>query len=325
MSSRRTFIGQAAACSLGLAGSGLAFAQAWPARPLRFVVGLPPGGGTDATVRVLAAALKDRIGPGVVIENMTGAGGTIASGSVARAAPDGYTFEVKTISAAVINSFVYSNLAYQPVSDFRAVSLVGRAPLVAAVPGNLPARNINEFLALLKANPKKYSYGSSGVGTITHFAGEMFNRQAGVEMVHVPYRGNGPALAGLMSGDVALIFDTVGSTKQHLQSGKLRSMGVTTPTRTEFLPDSAPIGAAVPGFAMDTWFGIFAPARTPKEIVDRLSADIAAVMKQPAVSNRIKELGYEPVGSTPEEFDKFWHAELDKFGPLVKQMGVKAN
>ncbi|MGE4239060.1 Bug family tripartite tricarboxylate transporter substrate binding protein [Ramlibacter sp.] len=322
---RRTFLAQAAATTALASVAPHVHAQAWPARPVRFVLGLPPGGGTDATIRVIAAALKDRIGPGVVVDNVTGAGGTIASANVARAAPDGYTFEVKTVSAAVINSFVYTNLAYQPVNDFKAVSLIGRAPLVAAVPGNLPARNLAEFVALLKANPKKYSYGSSGIGTITHFAGEMFNRQAGVEMMHVPYRGNGPAMAGLLAGDVALIFDTVGSTKQHLQSGKLRSLGVTTAKPTEFLPGSAPIGATVPGFAMDTWFGIYAPAKMPKDIVDRMSAEIAAVMKQPAIAERVKELGYEPAGSTPEEFDRFWREELDRYGPLVKQMDVKVN
>ena len=306
-------------------GNDAAAADPWPTRPVKLVLGLAAGGGTDVAIRIVAAALSERLGQSVVIENVTGAGGTIASGNVARAVPDGYTWEVKTISAAVINTFVYENLAFNPVNDFKAVSLVGRAPLVAVIPSSLPGRNLAEFLALLKANPGKYGYGSSGIGTIPHFAGEQFKRLAGVDLVHVPYRGNGPALAALLAGDVALIFDTVGTTKQYMDSGRIRSIGITTAERTEFLPDAAPIGTLVPGFAIDTWFGIFAPAKTPPEIIDRMAAEVAAVLKQPATAARVKEVGYEPVGSTPEQFDRFWRDQLDKFGPLVKKMEIKPN
>ena len=322
---RRAFVALLALCSLLPAASDAAAADPWPTRPVRLVIGLAAGGGTDVTARVVAAALKDRLGQNVVVDNVTGAGGTIASGRVARAAPDGYTFEVKTISAAVINSFVYQNLSYNPVTDFKAVTLVGRAPLVAVIPNDLPARNLAEFLALLKANPGKYSYGSSGVGTIPHFAGELFNRLAGVEMVHVPYRGNSPALAGLLASDVALVFDTVGSTRQYIQAGRIRSVGVTTAERTEFMPDAPPIATLVPGFSIDTWFGIYAPAATPKEIVDRMAAEVAAVLRQPAVAAKVRDLGYEPVGSTPEEFDRFWREQLERFGPLVRKMDIKPN
>ena len=196
---------------------------------------------------------------------------------------------------------------------------------MAVIPNDLPARNLAEFLALLKANPGKYSYGSSGVGTIPHFAGELFNRLAGVEMVHVPYRGNSPALAGLLASDVALVFDTVGSTRQYIQAGRIRSVGVTTAERTEFMPDAPPIATLVPGFSIDTWFGIYAPAATPKEIVDRMAAEVAAVLRQPAVAAKVRDLGYEPVGSTPEEFDRFWREQLERFGPLVRKMDIKPN
>jgi len=323
MSNRRTFLSQLSTVPIALVGGQSAFAQAWPNRSIRFVLGLAAGGGTDVTIRVIAAALKDRLGQNVIIENSTGAGGTIASANVARAVPDGYIFEVKTISAAVINSFVYNALPFHPVTDFRAVSLVGRAPLVAVVPDSLPVRNLAEFVAMLKANPQKYAYGSSGIGTIPHFSGELFKRLAGVNLTHVPYRGNGPALAALLSGDIALVFDTVGSTRQHIQSGKVRALGVTTAARTEFMPELVPISSLVPGFAIDTWFGVYAPAKTPNDIVNKMSADIAAVLRQPAVAEKVKELGYEPIGSTPEQFDSFWHEQLDKFGPLVRGMDIK--
>jgi tripartite-type tricarboxylate transporter receptor subunit TctC len=325
MISRRGFLLSAAlACAPALATNALA-ADPWPTRSIKFVLGLAPGGGTDVTIRVVATALAERLGQSIVIENVTGAGGTVASGIVARAAPDGYTWEVKTISAAVINSFVYENLTYQPVNDFKAVSLVGRAPLVAVIPMSIPAKDLNEFVALLKANPGKYSYGSSGIGTIPHFAGEQFKRLAGVDMVHIPYRGNAPTMTALLAGDIALMFDTVGGTKQYIDSGKIRAVGITTAERSEFMPNLAPVATGVPGFAIDTWFGIYAPAKTPQEIVDRMSAEIAAVLKQPAIAAKVKELGYEPIGSTPAEFDRFWRDQLDKFGPMVKKMEIKPN
>jgi tripartite-type tricarboxylate transporter receptor subunit TctC len=301
-----------------------AAAAAWPTRPIKFVIGLAAGGGTDVTARLVASALADKLGQSIVIENLTGAGGTLASAYVARATSDNYsTFEVKTISAAVINSLVYSKLSYNPITDFKAVSLVGRAPLVAVTPASMPAQNLREFLAVLKANPGKYSYGSAGMGTIPQIAGEQFKHLAGVDMVEIPYRGNGPAMAALLAGDVALIFDTVGSTKPYIDSGKIRSLGVTTAQPTEFMPDALPIGAEVPGFAIVTWFGIYAPAKTPDEIVNKMSTSIAEVLAQPAIADKVKQLGYEPVGSTPQEFDRYWHEQLELYSPIVKRLNIK--
>lgn len=306
-------------------GSRGAFAQSWPARPIRIVVGLQAGGGTDVTMRAVAVALKDKLGQNIVVDNITGAGGSIASADVARAAPDGYTFEAKTISAAVINAFVFQNLSYHPINDFKAVSLVGRAPLVAVIPSSVPAANLREFLALLRANPGKYSYGSSGIGTIPHFAGEQFKQLADVDIVHVPYRGNGPALVALLSGEIAMIFDTVGSTKQYIEAGKIRGIGVTTPEPTEFMPDLPPLGSAIKGFALDTWFGLFAPAKTPDDIVARMSEALRSALQETATADQVRKYGYEPVGSSPADFDQFWRKQLATFAPMIKTMGIKPN
>lgn len=299
------------------------FAQAaWPQRPVKLIVPLAAGGGVDLMARIMAERLSDTLGQQVVVENQGGAGGTIAAGIVARSEPDGYTLIFESVSSAVINALVYKHLAYDPVADFTPVSLFARFPLVAVISAQIPANNLREFIALLKANPGKYSYGSSGVGTITHLAGELFKSLAQVDMVHVPYRGNSAAVPDLIAGRVALMFDGVAPQLPFIRDGKVKALGVTTKERSPVLPDVPAIDEILPGFEVPFWTGAYAPAKTPRKIVDRLASDITEIAKEPAVIKRLAALGVEPVGSTPAEFDRFWHDQLDYYAKIVKANNI---
>jgi tripartite-type tricarboxylate transporter receptor subunit TctC len=312
--------------ALALVGAccSLASAQeAWPSRPIKLVVPLTAGGGVDMTARLAAKHLSDQLGQQVVVENQGGAGGTIAAGMVARSRGDGYTLIYQSVSSAVVNALVYKNLQYDPIKDLTPVTLAVTFPLIVVVNPELPAKDLRELIALLKANPGKYSYGSSGVGTMPHLAGELFKSMAGVDVVHVPYRGNSAIMGDLLAGRVAMMFDGPPTQLGNIQSGKVRGLAITTAERSPVLPDVPPVADLLPGYAIPFWTAIFAPANTPKEIVERIAAETNKAMRHPEVVRRYGEIGVAGIGSSPQELDRFWRQQLDYLGKIVKAAGIK--
>ncbi len=303
--------------------SALPAQDAWPSRPIKLVVPLTAGGGVDMMARVTAQHLSDQLGQQVVVENQGGAGGTIAANQVARARPDGYTLIFQSVSSAVVNALVYKNLPYDPVKDLIPVTLAGSFPLVLIANPDVPAKDLGELIRLLKANPGKYSYGSSGVGTMPHLSGELFKSLAGVDIVHVPYRGNSAIMADLFAGRVAMMFDGPPTQLANIQSGKVRAFAITTAERSPVLPAVPPVADTLPGYAIPFWTAIFAPAGTPPEIVERIAAETGKAMRHPDVQRRYGELGIVGIGSSPQELDRFWRQQLDYLGRIVKDANVK--
>ena len=297
--------------------------ETWPNRPIKLVVPLTAGGGVDMMARVTAQHLSEQLGQRVLVENQGGAGGTIAANMVAHSRPDGYTLIFQSVSSAVVNAYVYKNLQYDPINDLIPVTLAGRFPLVLVSNPNLPAKNLGELIGLLKANPGKYSYGSSGVGTMPHLAGELFKSMAGVDVIHVPYRGNSAIMTDLFAGRVAMMYDGPPTQLGNIQSGKVRALAITTAERSPVLPDVPPMGDTLPGYAVEYWTAIFAPAGTPKEIVERIAAETNKAMKDPEVVRRFGEIGVVGVGSSPQELDQYWHQQLNFLGNIVKNANIK--
>jgi tripartite-type tricarboxylate transporter receptor subunit TctC len=310
--------------ALVVASGGLASAQdSWPSRPIKLVVPLTAGGGVDMMARLTAQHLSGQLGQQVVVENQGGAGGTIAANMVARSRPDGYTLIFQSVSAAVVNALVYANLPYDPIKDLIPVTLAGTFPLVLVANPDVPAKDLGGLIALLKANPGKYSYGSSGVGTMPHLAGELFKSMAGVDVVHVPYRGNSAIMTDLFAGRVAMMYDGPPTQLGNIQSGKVRALAITTAERSPVLPDIPPMADTLPGYAIPFWTAIFAPAGTPKEIVERIAAETNKAMKHPEVLRRYGEIGVVGVGSSPQELDRFWRQQLDYLGKIVKDANIE--
>ena len=315
--------GLALLAALAAASLPAAAQEAWPTKPIRMLVPLAAGGGVDMMARLTAQHLSDQLGQQVVVENQGGAGGTIASNQVAHARPDGYTLIFQSVSSAVVNAHVYKSLPYDPLKDLVPVTLAASFPLVLVVTPELPAKTLGELIALLKANPGKYSYGSSGVGTMPHLAGELFKSMAGVDVVHVPYRGNSAILSDLFAGRVAMMYDGPPTQLANIQSGKVRALAITSAERSPVLPDVPPMGDTLPGYAIPYWMAIFAPAGTPPEIVERIAAETNKAMKHPDVTARLGAIGTIGIGSTPAELDRYWHQQLDYLGKIVKDANVK--
>ncbi len=314
----------AAALLISLAGlAGAAHAQTWPTRFVRIVVPFPPGGGTDAIARILAARLSQQWGQQVPVENKGGGATNIGTDMVARSEPDGYTMLLQSMPLAV-NRFLFATLPYDPVADLAPVSLLCDYPNVMAVPITSAARSVAEFIAYAKANPGKVTFASSGNGTSVHLSGELFKRMAGIEMTHVPYRGAGPALNDLIPGRVDVMFNNIGAVLPLIQAGKLRALAVTTAKRTPAAPELPPIAeSGVPGFDVSSWYAVFMPAKTPPEIVRKASADTVAALAYPATRARLEQLGVVVIGSTPEGLAAYLRAEMDKWGPLIREAGIK--
>ncbi|OYU97995.1 MAG: LacI family transcriptional regulator [Burkholderiales bacterium PBB5] len=309
----------------GLAGPAAAQAQAWPSKPIRLVVPYPPGGPTDVLLRIVGAQLAERLGQPVHIDNKPGASGMVGADQVAKAPADGYTL-LGNASIHVINPSLYAKPPYDAIKDFAPVSLVAEVPLVLVVSPALGAGTVKDVIALAKAKPGALAFASSGNAAAPHLAGEAFKHAAGVEMLHVPYKGSGPALTDLMGGQVQLMFDSMPSSMPFIQAGKLRSLAVTTARRSTALPQVPTMAeAGLPGFDISTWYGLWAPAGTPREVVARLGAEVAAIVRQPAVRDRLLALGAEPVGNTPDEFAAFNRSELAKWARIVKQSGAKVD
>ncbi len=325
MISRRRLVQLSAASALapGLLGdAALAQTQAWPNRHVRLVVPFPAGGGADAIARIVAARLSEIWGQQVLIENRGGASGNLAAESVARSAPDGYTMFLAGDFQAT-NIHLYPKLSYDPVADFTPVSLVVLYPSAMVVPNSSPAHSVGEFIAYAKANPGKLTFASPGHGTAPHLAGELFKRTAGIQLTIVPYRGAAPAIQDLIPGRVDLFFNNIAPLLSLMQQGQLRALGVTSAKRSPAAPQLPTLAeSGLPGFEVSGWYAFFVPAKTPPEIVRKMHADTAAVLAEPAIKRRLEDLGLFVIGSTPEELGSFHKAEMDKWGPVIKEAGI---
>jgi tripartite-type tricarboxylate transporter receptor subunit TctC len=302
-------------------GIGCATAETWPSRPVRIVVPYPPGGGTDIVVRAIGPRLSERLGQPVVIDNRGGATSIIGTETVAHAAPDGYTLLSQTNAGLVILPHLNPRLPYDPVRDFVPITLAASQPYLLVVYPKLPATSVAQLIALAKAKPGQLNYATSGKGSSTHMATVLFCRMAGVDMVHVPYKGSGPAVADLIAGQVQLRFSSIPPSLPHVKSGRLRALAVTSAKRFGLLPGLPAVAETVPGFEVESWYGFLAPARTPEAVIRKINADVAAVLKDADVKSRLEASGAEAVGSSPARFGEVIRAELKRWGPVVKEAG----
>ena len=303
---------------------GLAFAQAYPARPVRIVVPFPPGGGTDIGTRIVAQKLSEAWGQPVVVENKGGAAGIVGTEFTAKSTPDGYTLMMGNIGTHAINVSLYRKLPYDPVRDFAPVSHVAGLPLFLLVHPSVPAASVRELITLLKARPGQYDYSSSGAGGSMHVAAELFKTMAGVRIVHIPYKGGGPAVADLLAGQVKISFATVLETLQHVKAGKLRALAVTSARRSLAAPDLPTVAeAGLPGYESISWLGLFAPAGTPRELVAKISADAVRVLHLADVKERLLAQGADPIGSTPEQFATVLARDIAKYAKVMKDSGTQ--
>jgi tripartite-type tricarboxylate transporter receptor subunit TctC len=303
---------------------GSAFAQPFPQKPVKLIVGFPPGGGVDIIARSIQQRLSERLGQPVVVENRSGAGGNIAAEQVAHAPADGYTLLVSAVSSLAISASLYKSPRYDLMKELTPVAVVASVPNVLVVHPSVKAANVKEFIAYVKANPGKVNFGSAGSGTTVHFAGELFKSMANIDMVHVPYKGAAPAMADLLGGQVQVMFDFLSAAAPQIKSGKLRALGVTSTKRSPLMPDVPTIAeAGLPGYQVLGSFGVMAPAGTPAEIVNRLNHEIAAVVNLPDVKERLAKSAATPEQQSPEEFAQVLKAEVAKWAKIVESTGVK--
>jgi tripartite-type tricarboxylate transporter receptor subunit TctC len=319
---RRSLLGALGASALALPGQS--FAQApWPqGRTIKLVVPFPPAGATDVLGRLVADKLGQSWGINFVVENRAGAGGNIGTDAVAKAEPNGDTLLIVSVGMAT-NQYLYPKLNYDPVKDLAPITMVALVPNLLVVNKELPVKSVADLIAYAKANPGKLSYGSSGIGTSVHLSGEYFQKLTGTKMVHVPYRGTAQATQDLIGGRIDLIFDNITQALPHVRAGSIRGLGITTAKRSAAAPEFAPIAETVPGFDVSSWFALFAPAKTPQAIIDKIQADTKAGLADPALRAKMDQLAAEPVGGTPGELAAFLQAEMKKWGDLIKELGIK--
>ncbi len=320
---RSLFAATIAALAVALSPAGPAAAQDFPTRPVTLVIPFAAGGSTDLVGRLIAERMSAELGQPVVVENKGGAGGNLGAAQVAKASPDGYTILMGTVATHALNPALYKKMPYDPVTSFAPVSLLVVVPNVLVVNPDFPAKTTEELIALLKKEPGKYSYASSGNGTPLHLSGELFKSMADVDMQHIPYQGAGPALIDVLSGQVPIMFDNLPSSTSHIKSGKLRALGVTTAKRAPSFPDLPAIAEAVPGYETYTWNAVFAPAGTPPEVVAKLNAAANKALADPKVQARLADFSAVSVGSTPEELGEHVKKEIAKWAPIVKASGAQ--
>lgn len=309
----------------GIAVSPLC-AQPYPSRPIRLVVGVPPGGTTDIVARVVGQKLGERMGQPVIVENRGGAGGNIGADLVAKSPPDGYTLFLAAIGTMAINQNLYKDMPFDTLRDFAPVSQLTSMPQVMLVHPSVPAQTVQEFVRFAKSRPGQLNFASGGTGTATHLAGELFKNLAGVDLAHVPYKGNGPAMADLLAGRMSVMFDQIVTGLPHVRSGKLRALGVTTSKRSAAAPDIPTIAeSGLPGYDVTTWHGLVAPVGTPVAIVNRLHDETEAALRSDDVQQRFAANGAVPVSSTPEQFGAFMRAEIRKWSETLKASGAVPN
>ena len=299
-----------------------ASAQGYPSKPVRLIVPYPPGGGNDTLGRLFAAKLGERMGQPFVVENRPGAGTMIGTEAAAKSAPDGYTILLSSIATHALAPNLYSRVPYDPVRDFAPITLLGIAPTVLVINSELPVKSVADLIALAKT--KELAYASGGNGTPPHINAEVFKAVAGIDLLHVAYKGGGPALVDLIAGRVHVMLDTAASAMPHVRAGKLRALALSAPKRSAEYPDLPTFAeAGLPQYETNAWYSMHAPAGTPPEVVRRLNAELAAILKDPDVLARFKQLSTEPVGNSPEDFGAFVKAELEKYARIIKGAGIK--
>ena len=310
---------------LALIFAATASAQSFPTKPIKIVVPFPAGGTVDFFARVISTKLSEALGQSVLVENRAGAGGNIAAEAVAKAAPDGYTLLMGSEIIA-INTSLYSKIGYDPVKDLAPITLVGTVPNILIVHPGLPVNSVNDLIALAKKTPGKISFASTGQGTSTHLSSELFKLMANIDMLHIPYKGGPPAIADLISGQVNMMFINMPTGITHVRSGKAKIIAVSSIKRVSQLPDVPTVDqAGVKGFETSAWSGLYAPAGTPADIINRLNAEVVKILKQPSVREQLMAQGAEPVGDTPEEFSRFTLAEISKWAKIIKISGAKVD
>lgn len=311
-------------CVAGIVAWQRAYAQSYPTKPVRLVIPYPAGGGTDIIMRPFVQHLAERLGQPVVIDNRGGGGGSIGMEAAARATPDGYTIVMALTAQLAVNPALYKNLPYDPVKDFTPITLFADGPYVLVVHPSLPVKSVQELVELARKRPNEITYGSAGSGSGAHLAAERLKIMTGIKMLHIPYKGGGPALTGLLSGEVQVLFPTWAEGRSFIKEGRIRALGVTTARRPKALPNIAPIAeAGVPGYDSGVWYALLAPAGTPRAIIDRLNRETIIVLNNPEYSKLLVEQAIEPIGSTSEELTQHIKRELDKWAKVVKDAGVR--
>ena len=316
--SRRTVLAAAAT----LAAAPRAFAQAYPQRPINLIVPWAPGGSTDILARIVALHLHQSMGPPVVIENRTGGAGNIGTGAVARATADGYTILFNTMSVHTMNHALIATMPFDGVKDFSPITLLAYVTNTMVVHPSVPANTLPEFIAYAKANPGKIAYASSGPGSTNHLCAAMLEKMAGIEMLHVPYRGGAPAVADTVGGQVQLFFTAGTQSLEHVKAGRLKLLAVTEAKRSPFLPEVPTVAETVPGYEMTVWYGAFGPPGMPKEIVSKLNGEIARALFLPEVKGRMDAIAVEVASSTPEELGERMRKDAEKWGGIIKSIGI---
>jgi tripartite-type tricarboxylate transporter receptor subunit TctC len=319
---RRHVLHLAAGAAALPAVSRYAWAQVYPSRPVRIIVGFAPGGAYDIAARLMSQFLSERLGQQFIIDNRPGGGGNIGTEAVVRAPPDGYTLLIVG-SYNATNAALYEKLNFNFIRDIAPVASIIRAPIVMAVNPTVPAKTVPEFIAYAKANAGKINMASGGIGTPGHVAGELFKMMAGVDLVHVPYRGVGPALVDLLAGQVQVMFPSMASSIEYVKAGKLRALAMTTATRSEALPDIPTVGEFLPGYEASTWSGVGAPKATPAEIVEKLNKEINAGLADPKIKARLADLGGTPLVGSPADFAKLIAEETEKWGKVIREANIK--
>jgi tripartite-type tricarboxylate transporter receptor subunit TctC len=323
-SRRRRLIGAASVVPLMAVWPSWAQADKWPNKPIKLMVGFPPGGGADAMGRLVAAKLPEKLGQTVVVENRTGATGTICSELVAKSAPDGYTLQLAHINSNAIGPLLVAKGRFDPLNDFTPIALIGITPQMLCHHPKHKFADVPELIKYAKANPGKLTFASSGVGSIQHIAAEAFKLQAGVDLLHVPFKGTGEALAALISGDVDLTFSSTGSALPQVNGGKLKLLAVCSPKRLPNLPNVPAVSETLPGYEIATWYGLAGPAMLPKEIITRLNGEVQAILRQPDVAKRLQDLDAEVSSGSPEQFGAFWKREIEKYRKLIADAKIEA-
>ena len=320
----RIFIVTLAGLSTFLSGAS-AHAQAWPSRStIRILIPYPPGGASDVTARLLALKLTESLKQSVVVENKPGANGILALESVAKSPADGYTLLMANLGPNAINAAVYQKLPYDSVKDFTPITLTSVVPLVILVTNSLPVKTMPELIAYAKANPNKLSFASAGNGSANHLAGEMIKGATGVQMTHIPYKGDAPGMPDVISGTVSMMFPTIIGGMPNIKSGSMRPIAVTSAKRSSSLPDIPTVSeSGIPGFEAVSWGGVMGPAGLPSDIVKRLNTEITRILKMPDIAEKMTSLGADIVGSSPEEFDKYLRAEIAKWGKVARENNIR--
>ena len=322
MKVRRSFV-LALAVTVMLFAAGNVFAQSYPTKPIRIIVPFPAGGATDIFTRLISQKLTENLGQQVLVDNRAGASGIIGTEILVKSAPDGYTLMI-TATHHAINPSLYKKLPYDTAQDLVALTLVATSPNILLAHPSFPANTVQELIAMAKAKPGQLNFASTGIGGSNHLSGEMFKSMAGIDMVHIPYKGAAPAMNDLLGGQVSLMFDTPAAGLPHIRAGKLKALAVTSAKRTAIAPDIPTIAeSGVPGYEALSWFAMYGPAKMPKEIVTRINTEVVKVLHLPEIQKRFADLGAEPVGNSPEEFAAYLKSEMAKWAKVVKDCGAR--